>query len=57
VQKRKRKFEIHDMRHIQIARDDVGREFIYQLDKNHRADATGSVTEGRMYALPGHGQL
>jgi hypothetical protein len=44
-----------------IARDDVDREFIYQfadeLDKNHRADATGSVTEGRMYALPGNGQL
>jgi hypothetical protein len=40
---------------IKIARDGLGREFIYQfaddLDKNHRADATGSVKECRMYAF------
>lgn len=40
-----------------VAKDDVGRMYVYQcvdeLDKNHRADAAGNVTEGRMYELPG----
>ncbi|XP_062591459.1 uncharacterized protein LOC134252942 [Saccostrea cucullata] len=43
---------------FKIARDDVGRQYVYQsideLDKNHRADAAGSVTDGRMYELPGN---
>lgn len=43
---------------FKVAKDDVGRMYVYQfvdeLDKNHRADAAGSVTEGRMYELPGN---
>ncbi|XP_062613933.1 uncharacterized protein LOC134275687 [Saccostrea cucullata] len=43
---------------FKIARDDVGRQYVYQsideLDKNHRADAAGSVTDGRIYELPGN---
>ena len=44
---------------FQVAKDNHGREFVYQhvdeLDKNHRenADSNQSVTEGRMYAVPG----
>lgn len=42
---------------LEVAKVEVGRmwvyQFVYELDKNHRADAAGSVTEGRMYQLPG----
>lgn len=42
---------------FEVAKVQVGRkwvyQFVYEVDKNHRADAAGSVTEGRMYQLPG----
>lgn len=42
---------------FEVAKVEVGRmwiyQFVYEVDKNHRADAAGSVTEGRMYQLPG----
>lgn len=42
---------------LEVAKVEVGRmwvyQFVYEVDKNHRADAAGSVTEGRMYQLPG----
>lgn len=35
---------------FEVAKVEVGRmwvyQFVYELDKNHRADAAGSVTEG-----------
>lgn len=41
---------------FRIGKDDTGRQYVYQfideLDKNHRADTGGSVTEGRMYEIP-----
>lgn len=42
---------------FEVAKVEVRRmyvyQFVYKLDKNHRADAAGSVTEGRMYDSPG----
>lgn len=42
---------------FEAAKVEVGRmwvyQFVYEVDKNHRADAAGGVTEGRMYQLPG----
>lgn len=39
---------------LNVAKDDVGRMYayqcVYELDKNHRADAAGSVTEVQMYS-------
>ncbi|XP_062574912.1 uncharacterized protein LOC134236784 [Saccostrea cucullata] len=43
---------------FKIMKDDTGRQSVNQhideLDKNHRADTQGSVTEGRMYEIPGN---
>lgn len=40
-----------------VRTDSKGRRYVYQiideLDKNHRSHGTGSVTQGRMYELPG----
>lgn len=42
---------------FEVAKVEVGRmyvyQFVYKLDKNHRADAAGSVTEGLVYDSPG----
>lgn len=42
---------------FEVAKVEVGRmwvyQFVYELDKNHRADAAGSVTEGWIYQIPG----
>lgn len=43
---------------FRIGIDDTRRQYVYQFmdeqDKNHRTDTGGSVTEGRMYELPGN---